>query len=559
MHTFAAASDPLTDIALHTTRAEPPPASALAPLRRPGFRAAWTALAGSQLVIWMNTVGAVTVIAARSDSATLIALVQTANSVPAVLLALLTGSLADIVDRRRFAIASQGWMLMSAAALAALTLADVVTPALALGLTFALGAGMATTFVVYQALTQDFVPRPELMSAVALNGVAINLARAAGPALAGLVIAALSAGALFALEAGLLVAIIGVVLLRVRPPHAAPASAERLAPAVRAGLRFVRFSAPVRTVLLRGATFSVSASALWALLPVVALERLELSDSSFGLLMGCVGTGAIMGASLLPRLRRRLAFDHMIAFASLGLAAGLVALAYVARAEIVALTLLLTGACWLVVLSSLNTSAQRVAPGWVRARTLAVFQLVMQGGLAAGSLGWGLLTGATDVQIALAVAAAGIAVGVGLARRWPLAPSEQADLTPAGQWPDPIVDIEPRPDDGPVLVTVEYEIDLADSERFVAAMEDMGRVRRRDGAYRWNLYADLERPGCYLEAFVVDSWQEHLRQHGRFTVSDLEVEERAKAMHRGERPPAVRHLLWAPAALEAARRDDERG
>jgi MFS family permease len=535
---------------LATTSTAQADASALAPLRRPGFRAAWTALAGTQLVVWMNTVGAVTVIAALSDSPTLIALVQTANSVPAVLLALVMGSMADIVDRRRFAIASQSWMLLSVAALAALTLGDAITPGLALGLTFALGAGMATTFVIYQALTQDFVPRDELLSAVALNGVAINLARAAGPALAGLIIAAMSAGALFAVEAGLLVAVVGLVAFRVRPPGPARASGERFAPAVRAGLRFVRFSPPVRTVLLRGAAFSVSASALWALLPVAALGRLGLSESSFGLLMGCVGTGAILGASMLPRLRRRFAFDRMIALASLGLAGGLIALAYVPWAELVAVTLVLTGACWLTVLSSLNSSAQRVAPRWVRARTLAAFQLVMQGGLAAGSLTWGLVTGAADVETALTIAAAGLVAGVVLARRWPLGATEVRDLSPAGVWSDPHVDIEPRPDDGPVLVTVEYEIDPADAERFLAAMEDVGRIRRRDGAFRWNLYADLERPGQYLETFVVDSWSEHLRQHGRLTVADLELTRLARSFHRGEEPPAVRHLLWARATLD---------
>jgi predicted MFS family arabinose efflux permease len=543
----------VTDTALPTRQAAPADDSALAPLRRRGFRAAWTALAGSQLVIWMNTVGAVTVIAALSDSPTLIALVQTANSVPAVLLALVMGSMADIVDRRRFAIASQSWMLASVAALAALTLSDVITPGLALGLTFALGAGMATTFVIYQALTQDFVPRSELLSAVALNGVAINLARAVGPALAGLIIAVLSAGALFAFEAALLVAIVALVLLRVRPPGPARASGERFAPAVRAGIRFVRFSPPVRTVLLRGAAFSVSASALWALLPVAALGRLGLSESSFGLLMGCVGTGAILGATLLPRLRRRFAFDRMIALASLGLAGGLVALAYLPWAELVAATLLLTGACWLTVLSSLNASAQRVAPGWVRARTLAAFQLVMQGGLALGSLTWGLVTGAADVETALTIAAAGLVVGVALARRWPLGQTEASDLTPAGVWSDPNVDIEPRPDDGPVLVTVEYEIDPADADRFVPAMEELGRIRRRDGAYRWGLYADLERPGLYLETFVVDSWSEHLRQHDRLTVADLELTRLTRSFHRGDGPPAVRHMLWAPATLEPGR------
>jgi len=554
MHSFAAVFERLTDTALSSKEHSPAEEAALAPLRRPGFRAAWTALAGSQLVIWMNTVGAVTVIASLSDSPTLIALVQTANSVPAVLLALLMGSMADIVDRRRFAIASQSWMLVSVATLAALTLADAITPGLALGLTFALGAGMATTFVIYQSLTQDFVPRSELMSAVALNGVAINLARAIGPAVAGFIIAALSAGALFAVEAGLLVAIVALVTLRVRPPGPARASAERLAPAVRAGVRFVRFSPPVRTVLLRGAAFSVSASALWALLPVAALGRLGLSESSFGLLMGCVGTGAILGATMLPRLRRRFAYDRMISLASVGLAGGLIALAYVPWAELVAVTLVLTGACWLTVLSSLNTSAQRVAPGWVRARTLAAFQLVMQGGLAAGSLVWGLVTGAADVETALTLAAAGLVAGVVLARRWPLAQSEQSDLTPAGVWSDPNVGFEPRPDDGPVLITVEYRIDPPDARRFVEAMEELRRVRRRDGAFRWDLYADLEQPGIYLETFVVDSWSEHLRQHDRLTVDDLEVTERIRSFHRGEGAPQVRHMLWAPAALESGER-----
>jgi hypothetical protein len=218
-------------------------------------------------------------------------------------------------------------------------------------------------------------------------------------------------------------------------------------------------------------------------------------------------------------------------------------------AELVAVTLLFTGACWLMVLSSLNTSAQRVAPGWVRARTLAVFQLVMQGGLALGSLTWGLVTGAATVEVALTIAAAGLVVGVALARRWPLAGSERSDLSPAGAWSDPNVDIEPRPDDGPVLITVEYQVQPDDAERFVAAMQELARIRRRDGAYRWGLYADLERPGAYLETFVVDSWSEHLRQHERLTVADLEVTKLTRSFHRGERPPEVRHMLWAAATL----------
>jgi MFS family permease len=543
----------MTRSALSQPQAPAASDSALAPLRRGGFRAVWSALAGSQLVIWMNTVGAVTVIAAVSDSSTLIALVQTANSVPAVLLALLTGAVADIVDRRRLALGAQLMMLAAVAGLAVLTLTDTVTAAAALGLTFALGAGMAAIFVVYQALTPDFVPRAELPAAVALNGVAINLARAIGPVLAGLLIAILSAGALFAVEAGLMALVIAV-MVALRAPGRNRAAPERLAPAMRAGLRFVRFSRPVRAVLVRGALFSVFASALWALLPVVALDRLDLGSRGFGLLMGCVGAGAISGAALLPRVRRRRSLDHLLVAATLGVAGGLLALAYVPSVPLVGLAVFLTGGCWLTVLSSLNTSAQRMAPGWVRGRTLATFQLVMQGGLALGSLALGLITGAAGVRAALLIGAGGLAVGVLGVRWWPLAHAELADLSPAGTWSDPAATLEPVPSDGPVLITVEYTIHSSDADAFVAAMQELGRVRRRDGAYRWNLYEDLEAPGCYLETFVVDSWEEHLRQHARLTVADLDVERRAKAMHRGPEPPAVRHLLWAPAALRAERR-----
>jgi MFS family permease len=543
----------MTRSALSQPQAPAASDSALAPLRRGGFRAVWSALAGSQLVIWMNTVGAVTVIAAVSDSSTLIALVQTANSVPAVLLALPTGAVADIVDRRRLALGAQLMMLAAVAGLALLTLTDTVTAAAALGLTFALGAGMAATFVIYQALTPDFVPRAELPAAVALNGVAINLARAIGPAMAGLVIAILSAGAVFAVEAGLMALVIAV-MVALRAPGRNRAAPERLAPAMRAGLRFVRFSRPVRAVLVRGALFSVFASALWALLPVVALNRLDLGSGGFGLLMGCVGAGAISGAALLPRMRRRRSLDHLLVAATLGVAGGLLVLAYVSSVPLVGLAVFLTGGCWLTVLSSLNTSAQRVAPGWVRGRTLATFQLVMQGGLALGSLALGLVTGAAGVRAALLIGAGGLAAGVLGVRRWPLAHAELADLSPAGTWSDPAATLEPVPSDGPVLITVEYTIHSSDADAFVAAMQELGRVRRRDGAYRWNLYEDLEAPGCYLETFVVDSWEEHLRQHARLTVADLDVERRAKAMHRGPEPPAVRHLLWAPAALRAERR-----
>jgi MFS family permease len=529
-----------------------PPVGGWRLLRRSGFRSLWSAFFGSQLVVWMHSVGAVTVVASLTDSATLIALVQTATSLPAVVLSLVVGATADIVDRRRLILTAQAWMAAAVATLAVLTLGDAVTPALVLALTLALGAGSAASIISYQALTPDLVEGDELPEAVALNGVAINLARALGPAAAGLLIVALSAGWLFALE-GAGVLLLMIVVFRLRPPQHEGEGGERFGSALRAGARYVRFSPLARPVLMRAALFSLGASALWSLLPVVAVGPLGLDSRGLGLLMGCVGAGAIAGATVLPRLRRSLALDVLIAVATVALALGLSGLAWIREPALVGAALVFTGASWLTVLASLNTAAQRAAPGWVRARTLASFQLVFQGCLALGSLIWGLTAGAAGVRTALMVAVGVLLAGVVAARRWTLAPGEDVDLTPATAWSHPELSMEPEPSDGPVLVTLEYRVLPEHAAEFVGAMEELGRVRRRDGAYAWSLYEDLDEPGRYLEGFTVGSWSEHLRQHGRRTVSDLELERRIESLHEGEGPPPARHLLWAPAALRARR------
>jgi MFS family permease len=532
--------------------------SAWAPLRRPGFRTIWASLLGSQVVVWMHNVGAVTVVASLSDSPTLIAAVQTATSTPAVLLSLVAGATADIVDRRRLVLLAQGWMTAVTAALAVLTLTDVVTPWIVLGLTLALGAGMAPTILAYQAMTPDAIGDDELPQAVALNSVAINLARAIGPALAGLLIVALSAGALFAIEAAAILAIM-VLVFRLRTPSDRPASPEPLGSALAAGFRYVRFFEPARATLIRAGLFAAFGSALWALLPVVAVGPLDLDSRGLGLLMGCVGAGALAGAVVMPGARARLGLDLLIPVATLGLAGGLAVLAWVREPLVVAVGLLFTGGAWLTVLSSLNTSAQRAAAGWVRARTLAGFQLVLQGSLALGSLVWGVLASAAGVRTALMVAVGGLVIGMLLGRRWPLRPGEDVDLSPALHWSSPEVAFEPGPADGPVLVTLEYLVPPSRRSEFVAAMSDLGRVRRRDGAYAWDLYEDLEAPGRYLETFTVASWQEHVRQHERRTVADEALERRVKEMHVGPSPPVARHLLSARAALHAAGNDGEEG
>jgi MFS family permease len=520
------------------------PAPAWEPLREPGFRAVWSALFGSQMVNWMHTVGAVTVIASLSGSATLIALVQTAVSLPAVLLALLAGAAADIVDRRRLVLSVQTWMVSAVAVLAVLVFADVVTPAVVLGLTFALGAGMATTILAFQAMTGDVVSRAELAPAVALNGVAINLARAAGPALAGVLVAALGAGGLFAIEAGALVFIMGVVF-RLRLPERRRAISEDLPSAMRSGMRYVRFSRPLRAVLARGALYSICASALWSLLPVVAFGRLDMGSRGFGLLLTCVGVGAIIGAFVMPRVRARVPLDVIVAVGTVVVAAGLVVLAFVDSAVVVAAALVPTGSAWLAVMSSLNTSAQRVAADWVRGRAIASFQLVFQGGLAFGSLTWGVIAGTSGVRTALTIAAGGMLLGIVAGMRWPLSVAERPDMSPAEGWHEHELAIEPAPEDGPVLVMLEYDVLDERADDFVAAMIELGRARRRGGAYAWHLYEDPDQPGRYVETFRVRSWGEHLLQSERVTVADAELQRIAKSFHVGDAPTQARHLVSA--------------
>lgn len=397
--------------------------SAWAPLRRSQFRSLWSAFLGSQLVVWAHGVGAATAIAALSDSPTLIALVQTAVSLPAVALALVAGAVADIVDRRRLLLATQTWMLLATGTLAGLTFADAVTPAAVLLLTFALGAGMAASIPAFQSLTPDLAGEGQLAAGVALNSVAINIARATGPALAGLLIAGLSTGALFAIEAAVVALIIVAVASLRAPGPAGDHPRERVLSAMRAGARFVRFSPDVRAVLFRAVLFVGGASAFWALLPVVAFGPLGLGSSGLGILVGCAGAGAITAALFLRSLRRRLALDRLVLAGTAGLAAALAALAVVDEPVLAGAATFAAGMAWLSVLSSLNTAAQLAAPSWVRGRTLASFQFSFHGGLAFGAFAWGLVAGGFGVEAALLAAAAGLLLGLGAAGRWRLGPA----------------------------------------------------------------------------------------------------------------------------------------
>ncbi|MFL6104372.1 MAG: MFS transporter [Actinomycetes bacterium] len=538
------AADPNVD------RPEPP--SALAPLRSPVFRALWIAALVSNIGTWMQSVGAVWQVGNQSGSAALVALVQTAVSLPIVLLALPAGAAADVVDRRRLLLLTQTWMLVSAAALCVATVLGLASPAAVLALTFLLGLGNAANAPAWQATIPELVGGRLLAPAVALNSAGFNIGRAIGPALGGLVVAAAGPAAVFGLNALSYLGVLAVLWRWRRPPQDRLGAGEQMLGAIGAGIRYVRFAPLLRAVLLRTALFILPASALWALLPVVARGALGLDATGFGLLLGALGIGSVAGAVVLPRLRRAVPIDRRVVAATCLYALATVVLAVVGSALVVGLAMVAAGMAWLAILTSFNVATQTAVPRWVLARALAVYLLVFQGGLAVGSALWGVVAGRVGERTALLAAAASFGLGLLAALRWRLQGIGALNLTPSVR-PEPVTVLDPEPDDGPVLVLVRYRVDLARAEEFASAMRAMRRVRRRDGAYRWGLFEDVADPSCFVETYVVRSWAEHLRQHERFTAEDLAVRDRVRSFHIGDDPPAVSHFIHPDAAMTQRR------
>jgi MFS family permease len=518
--------------------------SAWAPLRIAAFRSLWLALLASNIGTWMQTVGAQWLLVEQSGTDTLVAVVQTASTLPIVLLALPSGALADSFDRRRLLIGVQAFLIAVGALLTVLTLVQRMPPTLLLTLTFVLGAGQALTGPTWQAIIPELVPRSQLASASALGAISMNLARAVGPAIAGVLIARTGAGVVFGLNT-LSFVIFALVLWRWRPATTGTVGEpERFTAAVRSGGRYVRYSPVVRRILLRAALFLVPGSALWALLPLVASRRLGLGSGGYGVLLGAVGVGAVFGALLLPQLRARWSLNRLLLIAGAGFAAVLAVLA-LGRSEVVVVAALLpAGIAWVMVLSSVNAAMQLFLPGWVRARGLAVYQMVFAGAQAVGALAWGALSDVSGLVTAHVAAAALMLAGVVTLRWWPMLDTTGLNREPAVFWPEPHLELDPDSHDGPVLVTAAYPVSPQHEAAFVEAMEAVRRTRLRTGAVRWGLFRDGEQPGRFVEAYLVPSWDEHLRQHaGRLTGADRAVEERAQALADG--PPQVSHLLSA--------------
>jgi MFS family permease len=515
--------------------------STWAPLRVKAFRWLWLASLVSNVGAWMQTVGAQWLLVHAANAAILVSLVQTADMLPDVLFAIVGGVLADILDRRRMIIAVQTGLALTGALLATLTITGHMSPALLLMFTFVIGSGSVFITPAYQSLVPELVPRDDVASAVQLNSINVNIARAVGPAIAGIVIARFGVGADFAINAGTFLAY-AIVAVFWRPTTSiAPPHPERFLSALRAGGRYVRYSPVVRRILLRAALFLVPASALWGLLPLVANRRLDLGPSGYGLLLGALGVGAIAGATLLSRVRAQLSTNGIV-----GLSGGFfcVALAVVALLHStigVVLVLIPTGATWVWMLATLNTSLQLFLPVWVRARGLSIYQMVLFGAQGLGALVWGIVADEFGLTVAFVAAATLLAAGTASMRLWPLFETANLDRSLVVR-PDPEFDFETEPDAGPVVVWTTYSIPPEKESEFVNAMVRVRESRFRTGATEWGLFRNGEQPGDFEEIFFVNSWEEHLRQHReRLTGADIEFEDKAKSL--SSTTPQTRHLF----------------
>ena len=511
-----------------------------APLHRPLFRSIWIATLASNIGTWMHDVGAAWLMTSLAPSPLMVSLVQAATTLPMFLFALPAGVLADIVDRRRLLIAAQCVMLVAAVVLGALQYMGLVTPTVLLVATFVLGIGAALDAPPFQAIVPELVPKQDLPPAVALNSLGINIARSIGPALGGLIVAMSGPALVFVLNGISLLGVLITFLRWRREPRSGALPPERFFGAVRAGVRYVRQAPELNTVLVRAAAFFAFASATWALLPLLARQRLGVEAGGYGVLLGFIGAGAVLGAIVLPKLRSRLPANRVTAAATLVFCGVALGFAHVRRFEVACAVAFLGGIGWISMLSTLNVAAQMALPNWVKARTLAVYIVVQNGAMAAGSAVWGGLATRFDIPTALTVAAVGQVIALALVWRWRL-PSEVPNLTPSLHWPTPLVAADPER--GPVLVTVEYDVAADRSAAFVAGMDEMRRIRLRDGAIHWGLFEDAAHPGRWLEVFELESWVEHLRQHERVTEADRAAQDRVRAFHTGERPPLVSHLV----------------
>ncbi|MGY1520579.1 MFS transporter [Luteimonas sp. A482] len=517
--------------------------TALSAMRYPIFRKVWLASASSNFGGMIQSVGASWLMISIAQSERMVALVQGSIALPVMLFSLVAGAMADNFDRRKIMLGAQLFMLLVSVALSVCAWSALITPWLLLLFTFLIGCGAAFNAPAWQASVGDMVPRAELPGAVAFNSMGFNIARSVGPAIGGAIVAAAGAAAAFAVNAVSYIALI-VVLARWRPPRDPRVlPPETLGVAIAAGIRYVAMSPAIRSVLVRSAVFGVGASAVMALMPLVAKDLIAGGPLSYGLLLGAFGVGAIGGAMGSAYLRDVLSTEGLVCCACIAFAVAAALAAVSAQLLLTMAALMLGGAAWVLALSTFNVTVQLSTPRWVVARALSLYQMAAFGGIATGSWLWGFVAERGDVRTALLSAAGVMIVCAALGRWLPLAKLTELNLDPLRRWQEPATAVPVQSRTGPVVVTVEYVIREEDVLEFLEAMAERRRIRRRDGARNWRVLRDLADPQVWIERYETPTWLDYIRHNSRLTHDDATIPEHLRALHQGPGAPQVRRMI----------------
>ena len=517
--------------------------SPLAPLRHLTYRRIWIASLASNFGGLIQAVGAAWMMTSLSSSENMIALVQASTSLPIMLFSLISGALADSFDRRRIMISAQLLMLTASVLLTVFAWSGWLTPWLLLFFTFMIGCGTALNNPSWQASVGEMVPREDLPAAVTLNSVGFNITRSVGPAIGGIIVAAAGAAAAFFVNALSYFTLL-YALFRWQPPkHASTLPREQLLAAISAGMRYVAMSPNIGKVLVRGFLFGLSASAILALMPIVARDLVEGGPLTYGVMLGAFGVGAIGGALISARLREVMSSEWIVRVAFLGFAFSSGVTAISTSAIITSLVLTVAGACWVLALSLFNTIVQLSTPRWVVGRALSLYQTLTFGGIAVGSWLWGELAEDYGISYSLLCSCALMLLGVVVGLKLAMPAFASLNLDPLNRFVEPPLRLDIKPRSGPIAILIDYEIHDEDLGEFLPLMAERRRIRIRDGARNWNLMRDLENPDIWTESYHVPTWVEYVRHNHRRTQADAEAWDRLLELHRGKTRPRVHRMI----------------